>query len=205
MQLSLAVHFLTLVKVPVQAPGLVTSEVIEIFIPDPQASVAVGAVKAGTAFSGRIRFENLSCVELGALLFSLELPTGCCHKLGMGKPLGLGSIQISTGLFLSDRANRYKNLFAEWEQPGETSREKIKTFKNEFARYVLSALNHSKACEDYTEELWHLERMDHLKTMLDFENKPGDEETGYMELPEFRNRNVLPTSKEIVNQGADVK
>ncbi len=159
----------------------------------------IKAVKAGTAFKGRIRFENLSGVELGAILFSLELPSGCCHKLGMGKTLGLGTIQISTGLFLSDRANRYKNLFAEWEEPGETSREKIKTFKNDFARYVLSALNHSKACEDYTEELWHMERMDHLKTILDFKNKPRDEETGYMELPEFRNRDVLPTAKEIVN------
>jgi CRISPR-associated protein (TIGR03986 family) len=165
----------------------------------------IKAVKSGVTFKGRIRFENLSSVELGALLFSLELPSGCCHKLGMGKPLGLGTIQISTGLYLSDRANRYKNLFAEWHEPGETSREEITTFKNEFARYVLSALNHSTACEDCTEELWHLERMDHLKTILDFENKPGDEETGYMELAEFRNRNVLPTLKEIINRGIGAK
>ncbi len=67
-------------------------------------------VKSGTSFTGRIRFENLSEVELGALLFALDLPDGCAHKIGMGKPLGLGSVRIYPSLHLSDRKERYKNL-----------------------------------------------------------------------------------------------
>ena len=43
-------------------------------------------VRPGVQFKGRIRFENLSDIELGALLFVLDLPEGCSHKLGMGKP-----------------------------------------------------------------------------------------------------------------------
>ncbi len=49
-------------------------------------------VKPGSVFKGRIRFENLSDVELGALLFALHLPEGLAHKLGIAKPLGLGSV-----------------------------------------------------------------------------------------------------------------
>jgi CRISPR-associated protein (TIGR03986 family) len=41
-------------------------------------------VKAGVGFSGRIRFENLTSLELGALLEALHLPHGCAHRLGMG-------------------------------------------------------------------------------------------------------------------------
>jgi CRISPR-associated protein (TIGR03986 family) len=75
----------------------------------PQAPMPVGAgdskkdnvatvfqpVKAGALFHARIRFENLSSPELGALLCALALPAGCAHKLGMAKPLGLGTIQLS--------------------------------------------------------------------------------------------------------------
>lgn len=43
---------------------------------------------------GRIRFLNLHEEELAALLYALELEDGLAHKLGYGKPLGLGSVRI---------------------------------------------------------------------------------------------------------------
>lgn len=42
-----------------------------------------------------INFENLADVELGALLWTLELEPGMYHRLGLGKPLGLGSVSFS--------------------------------------------------------------------------------------------------------------
>jgi len=68
-------------------------------------------VKAEVAFSGRIRFENLSDRELGALLASVHLPTGLAHRFGMGKNLGLGSLEvISVETTLIDPRARYSSL-----------------------------------------------------------------------------------------------
>jgi CRISPR-associated protein (TIGR03986 family) len=48
----------------------------------------------GAVFSFQVEFENLAPVELGALLWALNLGTQGFHQLGYGKPLGLGSVKI---------------------------------------------------------------------------------------------------------------
>ncbi|RME56971.1 MAG: TIGR03986 family CRISPR-associated RAMP protein, partial [Deltaproteobacteria bacterium] len=53
-----------------------------------------GWVKPGTRFTFEIAFMNLSGVELGALLWLLQLPEGHFHRLGGGKPLGFGSVRL---------------------------------------------------------------------------------------------------------------
>jgi len=45
-------------------------------------------------FQFEIRFENLRDWELGLLIFALRLEKGLALKLGMGKPLGFGSVKI---------------------------------------------------------------------------------------------------------------
>ena len=68
----------------------------------------------GNTFKGRIRFNNLSSVELGALLsvFDLEKKnSNICYKLGMGKPLGLGSVSIKAKLHLFNEQLRYGTMF----------------------------------------------------------------------------------------------
>lgn len=77
-----------------------------------QCPPPINALKTGTSFQGRIHFENLSHVELGALLFALTgrsstdpaenggARKGHTVQLGKGKPRGLGtlkpaSIQVS--------------------------------------------------------------------------------------------------------------
>lgn len=152
----------------------------------------INPVKAGTKFKGKIRFENLSNVELGALLFALELPDGCCHKIGMAKPLGLGSIKITPKLYLSDRKKRYESLFEEWETPIEKSN-KINDFKTAFEKYIKSKIN-------VQTNLWEIDRLNEFKTMLNIETGKKHENNGkirYMEIQgnngnEFKNRPVLP-------------
>ena len=148
----------------------------------------INPVKPKVAFTGRIRFENLSDIELGALLFALDLPEECCHKIGMGKPLGLGSIRIIPTLHLSNRKDRYTDLFNEWTSELQASTQKDKTkndFKKKFAAYILKHIGYNN---NYTAvDLWNEERMQELKKMLDFKNKPDDEKTRYMEI----NRPVL--------------
>ena len=108
----------------------------------------VRPVTPETRFRFRVRFDNLSEAELGALCWALrpegdpdvmheppadvnapdlsekELPeTGYFHKLGMGRPLGLGSVQLDARLHLTDRTGghtgRYRALFTETDDSGE--------------------------------------------------------------------------------------
>jgi CRISPR-associated protein (TIGR03986 family) len=155
----------------------------------------INPVKTGTTFAGRIRFENLSRVELGALLFALDLPEAYCHKLGMGKPLGLGSVKITPKLFISDRTKRYTSLFAEWETM--IAKADKSEYKKAFEKYVLDEL------KDAQQTLWDNERMKELKAMVDFNQKPLDDKTRYMTIEpnQFKARCVLATPSETVKKG----
>lgn len=161
-------------------------------------------VKEGKTFKGRIRFENLSEVELGALLFALDLPENCAHKIGMGKPLGLGTVKISiTNLFISDKENHYKKLFenTNWflTQKGNKTKDDFKVL---FEKYILQKLSHQD--KSNATKLWDTPRMKEFLILLDWSNtsKPDwNEKTRYMEIEhknvndkkenEFKNRPVL--------------
>lgn len=67
----------------------------------------------GTEFFGYIHFTQLTTEEFAALLLAVSLPSDMRHKIGYGKPLGLGSIQlVPTGLQLVDYALRYSKFHA---------------------------------------------------------------------------------------------
>ena len=53
-------------------------------------------VGKNNVFEFDVRFDNLRKWELGLLIYALELENNLAHKLGMGKALGLGSVQIKT-------------------------------------------------------------------------------------------------------------
>ncbi|MCD9527516.1 TIGR03986 family CRISPR-associated RAMP protein [Photobacterium carnosum] len=52
----------------------------------------------GKHFSGKVVFHNLKPVELGALLWSLQLEAGAYHQLGHGKPMGAGAVTLTASL-----------------------------------------------------------------------------------------------------------
>ncbi|MCF6147690.1 MAG: TIGR03986 family CRISPR-associated RAMP protein [Candidatus Kuenenia sp.] len=156
---------------------------------NPKIDTKMRPIKSGRTFVGNVRFENLSDIELGALLFSLELPGNCCHKLGMGKPIGLGSVKITPTLMLSDRETRYTDLFAEWPLTVSAFPNKdIAYFKKEFEKHILNEIKETKT------KLWEVDRMKELKSMLVFDTVRDDEKTRYMTIEpnEFRVRNILP-------------
>ncbi len=69
-----------------------------------------GVQKAGSTFSFSVRFENLAPIELGALLWTLEID-GWHHRIGFGKPLGFGSATIAvTELQILKPNQRYRSL-----------------------------------------------------------------------------------------------
>lgn len=182
---------------------------------------SIRPVCEGTLFYGRIRFENLSDVELGALLFALDLPPECAHKIGMGKPLGLGSVRISPTVKISNRIGQYGKLFGSdngknnrrWYLPEkEVDNEE---FKATFSKYILAKLpDKEKTGANSVNDLWSIPRMKELWAMLRYDKdcmgKPNWlERTRYMEIErqgvpsreknEFRNRPLLQSPSETLN------
>ncbi|MBD2629615.1 TIGR03986 family type III CRISPR-associated RAMP protein [Trichormus variabilis] len=190
-------------------------------------------IHSGVKFKFGIHFENLTGVELGALLWVINISQiedkGKQYrlKLGMGKPLGMGSIKIEPQLYLSDRHHKYTQLFNEnkWELgESEVIGEKYVNFIEQFEEYILSNI----ALEDYPKhknkgEIHHiseLPRIEMLLAMLTWDNSLGIEKnTRYMEIQrdvtkfhigkpkngdktinEYKERPVLPTPLQVMGR-----
>lgn len=70
--------------------------------------VRITPLPSGSKFLFEVDFSNLDMQELAALCASLDPHSSFEHKLGMGKPLGLGSAKVTLeGLYLVDRRTRY--------------------------------------------------------------------------------------------------
>jgi CRISPR-associated protein (TIGR03986 family) len=162
-------------------------------------------LQPGVRFTFRVRFENLRSEELGALLWALALPgeTGKVyrHKLGMGKPLGLGAVAIAPRLYLTPRRERYARLFAgaAWDEAAKAG--EIEPHLAAFEAFVLRQLGESAA------RLAEVERIRMLLTMLEWrESDPAWlDTTRYMEIEhglgkvnEYKERPVLPDPLAVV-------
>jgi CRISPR-associated protein (TIGR03986 family) len=79
---------------------------------DHQNRSVRGVRVPGNVFEFTINFHNLAPVELGALLWSLNMSDeGCYYRLGYGKPLGFGSVRLAIGrIDLLDFDQRYRTL-----------------------------------------------------------------------------------------------
>ena len=74
-----------------------------------QGNQQIKPIDTGSQFSYLVQFTNLEAVELQTLLYALVLEPDMRHKLGYGKPAGLGSVRFEiTKLSLIDYASRYK-------------------------------------------------------------------------------------------------
>ena len=83
-------------------------------------NASVQAAMPGSRFRFEIRFENLAEWELGLLLWTLTLPElngKGAHHLGLGKPLGMGSVRLHlTQATVIERDERYKDPFSLGEE-----------------------------------------------------------------------------------------
>ncbi|MDZ7339616.1 MAG: RAMP superfamily CRISPR-associated protein [candidate division KSB1 bacterium] len=71
----------------------------------------IEAVGPGAVFEFGLDYTNLNEAELALLVFALTLEPGMAHKVGMGKPVGLGSTRIEIiGWEQIDRQARYRQL-----------------------------------------------------------------------------------------------
>jgi CRISPR/Cas system CSM-associated protein Csm3 (group 7 of RAMP superfamily) len=90
-------------------------------------------VKPGVEFSFKIDITNLSSVELGGLLWLLSLPEGHYHRIGGGKPLGFGSVQLKIDHADLRKGEAWKSYYADfWGQSPGTSQEQLDELKKKF-------------------------------------------------------------------------
>jgi CRISPR-associated protein (TIGR03986 family) len=135
-------------------------------------------VKPEVSFAFRVYFENLSGRELGALCWTLH-PLGdtekhYCHHLGMGKPLGMGAVQLDATLHLTNRQGRYTSLFTDdYWQTGATGageslsdRATLEQRTNEFEQNILRELQPDMQCQ-------HLSGLKRIGMLLKTMEWPG--------------------------------
>jgi CRISPR-associated protein (TIGR03986 family) len=158
-------------------------------------------LRAGVQFQFRVHFENLSSIELGALLWVLQIASQDPYrlKLGMGKPLGMGAVRISAKTYLIDRSARYQQVFlgsgwASGLQADPAPEARITAFE----QFILHNLGQPAG------KLEEVERIQALLTLLRWPG-PNAEWTRYMEIEhadptarqgkrnEYKERPVLPT------------
>lgn len=154
-------------------------------------------------FTGRIRFENLTKEELGAILFFLNLDEKLHLKVGMGKGLGFGSIRVSSELLISTRKSRYSELISEWtgfdQNRQKADKNDVDDYIKSFEKYILTEIG-SRAVS-----LWNEDRMKELKTMMDIDKAPTGLKAKYMQIRdanrnnEYKERPILQKPSEYLN------
>lgn len=71
----------------------------------------VQPVGAGAVFHFNVEYTNLTDSELRLLLYAIALEQGLWHKIGLGKPIGLGSAEIEIVEWIRvDREARYRAI-----------------------------------------------------------------------------------------------
>lgn len=95
-----------------------------------------------TEFSFRLDFTGLEADEFGALIQAIIMEEGMRHKIGYGKPLGLGSIELRpTRLTLVDYAARYARAGARREKTileGNEMWDELYKHANNFAQNAMA-------------------------------------------------------------------
>ena len=163
---------------------------------DKRLTKVITPLAQGSKFKSKIRFKNLSEVELGALMmiFDLNGAKNSAYKIGMGKPFGFGSIKIKPTLYV-ENADAYENIIDinGWKNPyGKVD---AKKYLDAFKKYI----NSQKMTD-----IW-AGVMKELNAILDWGRKPlppkiksmsGDTKTGIDE--RFRQRTPLQTIFEVM-------
>jgi CRISPR-associated protein (TIGR03986 family) len=161
-------------------------------------------LRKGVRFRFRIHFENLREAELGALWWALAIPVSgdreYRHHIGMGKPLGMGAVKITPSLHLTNRQQRYQELFSgggwlkgqqsgvnpeEYAQTFETYLREAKAFEGESLEdsYRIQELLEMMHWESHPEEKW----LDFIRYM-EIERQVGRDKVN-----EYKERPVLAT------------
>lgn len=160
-------------------------------------------LKQGHTFVGRLRFENLSAVELGALanVLSLGDDGSSAYKLGMGKPIGMGSVHIKAKLYLQNDAY-YTTLFSEAGFDSGVELGDKQKYIGIFKQYMNEMLTPAslRLYNERIEELHYIMDDSHLQ------DSSWAAKTAYMNINNGKDKDLanhripLPSIKDVVNK-----
>lgn len=171
--------------------------------PDKRLTKEMTPLGAGSKFASKIRFKNLSAIELGAfmMIFDLNGAKDAAYKIGQGKPFGFGSVKITAKLFVED-ANAYTELFDGdgWKNPYR--QENPAAYLDAFKKY-LAQENMSEAWRKVMAELnkildWSLTSRADWKEKIKSMSGDVSQHDG-VDL-RFKTREPLPTIFEVVKK-----
>jgi hypothetical protein len=172
-------------------------------------------IKSGVKFKFRVHFENLRDYELGALAWALRLHGDVGktyhHKLGMGKPLGMGAVAITASLYITERrdrqAGRYAQLFDDGRLASGANADDLHRFIEKFESFILKE---NQIAPD-KRRLAEAPRIRMLLAMLQWREGTDEwlDKTRYLSIQhpqndnEYKERPVLPDPLSVSGQIAD--
>ena len=173
--------------------------------------IKISPLKQGCVFTNRIRFNQLTAIELGAILKVFSLGNDdqeLCYKLGQGKSLGMGSVKIDTNLRVFDNHQKYATLFDEAGWANALQDNDMKLYIDAFESYLDEVFTHASA-EDQKNNVKRkvsnraqydiIQR--ELCCMLDWTKRPAPKVTQMMKITDndkpFQNRWTLPSVSEL--------
>ncbi|MCX6358317.1 MAG: TIGR03986 family CRISPR-associated RAMP protein [Armatimonadetes bacterium] len=156
-------------------------------------STRIRPVRAGAEFACRIRFENLTRAELGALYASIRLPNGCAHKIGMGKNLGLGSVRLHAVTVTLVQWDQRLAVLAPQAGIAPASDAQIADCYWEFVRRLWPG----------QASLWEVDGTRSLASLLSWQSKPNEGQTRQVGITgddglQWKRRWPLPSATEMV-------
>jgi CRISPR/Cas system CSM-associated protein Csm3 (group 7 of RAMP superfamily) len=167
-----------------------------------KVTTSMRPIASGAKFQGRIRFERLSEIELGALLKVFELSSFAeageelCFKLGRGKSIGMGSVKINATLRLLDR-KAYATLFGgdAWNE-GLTEAQSLRSYTQKFDDYLNEKLDKTARTQYDISQKALIAMLDWKKTEL----PKWETETAMMTLESknFKPDIILPIPADVV-------
>ncbi|MGO5129789.1 TIGR03986 family type III CRISPR-associated RAMP protein [Mitsuokella jalaludinii] len=160
-------------------------------------------IKRGSHFHAKVRFQNLSELELGALLTVFDLAGAgetAAYKLGQGKSLGLGSVKMKATLHL-DAADFYKTLFMDGTLAEQAPESDYSEYFEAFKAYI-GKNGLSRCWEQTMRELAEMLDWNHADTANGWSQRvksmSGNVQTGDVD-PRFIHRDILPGVDEVYN------
>ncbi len=168
----------------------------------PKQLTKIKPVRDGVKFRFKVHFENLRPEELGLLWWALALPgepdKQYRHKLGMGKPLGMGGVAITPKLFVTDRQARYQTLFGGelWVEAARAV--EAEPYLEAMTRYLLQEQGLGARRQSVTE----LERIQALLAMLEWREGTTEwqAKTRYMKIEQLTGRRNRRGEPETFNE-----
>ena len=160
----------------------------------------------GNEFTFDVHFMNLEEYELGLLLYSLQLEKGLAHKLGMGKALGFGSVEIGIEkVEVRNSPGKWKdktsNEITGWVDEGK--KKLRKWFKNDWDKVKhiadLRTILYFAGPQEISPKVRYPclsmgdDKKDNLPGYVELKRKPSEEKPNPYYMYEDRRKDILTT------------